>query len=146
MLERNEYINQVWEKYNNCLHNNKIKKEYNNKIFKNVKRKLIIKNIIATIITIFSTFGVVYAGITVYNNSFISKKIDIDLIEHSEFNDNFSNTYSQDFTLLDGISYKKVMSYEEYLRYSKIMNNALIEMSEEDFEKYFLIITHTRSF
>lgn len=132
MLKKDEeYINEIWSKYNLYLKN----KDERKKIFKrekNIKNKAI--NIAATtLISVVSLTGFAYAGYTVYNN-FIQKNSDSNFEEFSNYD------YSQDMTYSNGIYYKKIDSYEEYSKYKKMWNN-LVDMTSNDFNSNFIVIT-----
>lgn len=92
------------------------------------KCKNTIKAVITFLIVIMATIGVVYASVMTYH--FIQKtgKGDISIGMESWF------------TLTDNeMYYKKINSYEEYLKY-KSNWNSIIDMTEEQFESNFLVV------
>lgn len=132
MLKKDdEYINEIWSKYNLYLKN----KDERKKIFKydkNIKNKVV--NIAAaTLISVVSLTGFAYASYTVYNN-YIQKN------SNSNFNEFPNYDYSQDMTYSNGIYYKKIDSYEEYSNYKKMWSN-LVDMTSDDFNNNFIVIT-----
>ena len=132
MLSDEEFINSVWNKYENyiCLRNKD--DFFKKRIYK--KNSNIIRNLSTaasfTIIT-FTAVGVCAGAATIYN--YIQEKTTTD------FNKNIGYDYSQDMNLSNNVYYKKIESYEEYKSACGKWNN-LVEMSEEDFKTDFLII------
>lgn len=93
-----------------------------------VKNNSIIKNLINFIIISIVVTGVTYAGTAVYK--FIQNETKTD----------FSNyDYNEDMKCYDGIYYKTINSYQTYMNDLEKWKE-LIEMAEEDFENYFLIV------
>lgn len=132
MLEEKDFINKVWNKYENYSNNRKnTDRFFYKKIYQNSKYILAVKSFIAFLISLVTTAGIVYAGITTYN-----------LIQKStstNFNKNPGYDYNQNMILNNGIYYKKINSYEEYENAKKVWDN-LVDMKREDFNNYFMII------
>lgn len=130
MLDEKEYINKVWEKYNNSLD----KHQNNKNIYLKSKIFLLIKNIIAFILTVCSTSGFVYAGVATYQ--YFQDSYKADFSNHNDFDYN----YSEDMICADiDIYYKTIYNYQEYNKYQKIWNT-LDNIDEQEFNNNFMII------
>ena len=77
------------------------------------------------------TTGIVYAGIKVYD--LIQKNTATDFYHHLKYD------YNEDMLYSNGLYYKRIYNYEDYLEAQTMWDN-LVEMSEKDFKKHFLII------
>lgn len=141
MLDKNEYINEVWKQYENCLENNEKRNLYKKNVYKNAKYTIMFKSVLMILISIFSTFGIAYAGVTTYNN--IVQRNDQNPFSDVDF-DYKNDMIHQYIENVGDIYYKKIMSYEEYVNYKRIWNN-IIEMNEEDFKENFVLVTGTHS-
>lgn len=86
--------------------------------------------IIAICVTALLT-GLTYAAIKTYE--FITRETSTD------FENNQGYDYSQDMQSADGLYYKKITTYEQYVEDLKKWNE-LVEMSEDDFKEYFVIV------
>lgn len=88
----------------------------------------IFRTIINFIIIILTITGVTYAGITAYK------------IIQKETKTNFNNyDYNEDMQYYDGIYYKKITTYQIYKKDLEKWNE-LVEMTEDDFENYFVVV------
>lgn len=131
-MNNEEFVNAVWSKYNNYME--KINKE---KFFKKHQYKYteIIRKITTAIGIVFgmiATTGIVYAGMITHQTIQKSTK--------TNFYENLGYYYDKDMTnFSDGIYYKKIYTYNEYMEAQKIWKN-LVEMKEEDFEDNFVFI------
>ena len=123
----------VYKKYEENI-NNKNNEFYNTHYFTSkVNHKYNFTKIAATIlISSIATMSMVYAGVSVLNYHQQKTK--------TNFEKNINYDYSQDMNYQDGIYYKKITSYNEYIK-DKQRWNDLIEMTEDDFNNYFIIIT-----
>lgn len=132
MLDEKDFINEVWNKYENYSHkrNNK-DKFFSKRLYKNSQYILAIKSFITFLISLAATVGIVYAGITTYN--FVQKSTS------TNFNKYPGYDYNQNMISNNGIYYKKINSYEEYEGAKKIWDN-LVDMKQEDFGDYFILI------
>ena len=93
-----------------------------------IKNNSLVRIIMNFIIVIIAITGVTYAGITAYR--FIQKETKTD----------FSNyDYSEDMEISDGVYYKKITSYQTYLNDLEKWNE-LVEMTEDDFNNYFVVV------
>lgn len=106
----------------NKLINNNVNKENNS----------LIRIIINFIIIILVISGVTYAGITAYK--FIQKETETDFSNNPDYDD-----YSEDMKISDGVYYKKITSYQTYLKDLEKWNE-LVEMTEDDFNNYFVVV------
>lgn len=83
----------------------------------------------------------------IINNIFISNTTTSNskLYEYNNFssvikyNVNINFNYKDEMTYLNGIHYKEIYNYNEYQKYKNIWND-ILELSEEDFKKQFMII------
>lgn len=132
MLDERNFIDSVWQKYENYS-NNKINKDkfFVKKICKTNKYILSLKSFVAFIIYLLATTGIVYAGITTYK--FIQSSTS------TNFNKNPRYDYNQNMILNNGIYYKKIYTYEEYVNAKTIWDN-LVDIKQEDFNEYFMVI------
>lgn len=132
MLDEKDFINGVWNKYENYSHTRKKKDNFfSKKNYKNTEYLLTIKSFVTFILSIITATGIVYAGITTYN--FIQKSTSTD------FNKNQGYDYNQNMISNNGMYYKKINSYEEYEEAKKIWDN-LVDMNQGDFKDYFMVI------
>lgn len=93
-----------------------------------IKNNSLVRIIMNFIIVIIAITGVTYAGVTAYR--FIQR----------ETKTNFSNyDYNEDMQYYDGIYYKRITSYQTYLKDLKKWNE-LVEMTEDDFNNYFVVV------
>lgn len=121
----------VYKKYEENRYNKN--DEFYNTHFFNTKYTYNFTKIAATVlISCIATGGIVYAGISTINYYQQQTK--------TNFEENINYDYSQDMEYQNGIYYKKVTSYDEYNRYKERWEN-LVEMTEEDFNNYFIVIS-----
>lgn len=132
MLDEKDFINEIWNKYDKYQYKRNSKNDFFKKhYYKNNEYILAIKSFITFIISILTTTGIVYAGITTYK--FIQNSTSTD------FKKNQGYDYNQDMICNNGIYYKKIYTYEEYENAKKIWDN-LVEIEKEEFKDYFIII------
>lgn len=98
----------------------------------NIRYNLLIRIIMNFIIVIISITGITYAGITAYK--FIQKETKTNFSNNLDYDD-----YSEDMKTSDGVYYKKITSYQTYLSDFKKWND-LVEMKEDDFNNYFVVV------
>ena len=94
-----------------------------------IQNNSLIKIIMNFIIVVIAITGVTYAGITAYK--FIQKETKTDFSNYDD--------YSEDMGISDGVYYKKITSYQTYLSDLKKWND-LVEMKEDDFNNYFVVV------
>lgn len=109
-----------------------------NGLSKNSKLIEIIKKLILTLIGLMTLTSGVYAGV-----KYVVQKKDYSAIEtvleHKENSYLATGNTISGLSLEDDIWYKKIDTYDEYLRFDKELKN-IPEMSESDFEKEFLVL------
>lgn len=132
MLNEKEFIEEFWNKSNNSNYRQSQKEFLNSRAYKNTEYILVIKTILTIVVSIVMTTGIVYAGVITYN--YLTKETNTDFSKNAEYD------YTNDMVYQDGIYYRKVMDYDNYVECTKRWNN-LVEMTQTDFDKYFLIIT-----
>lgn len=103
-----------------------LKKKMNN------SGKTVSRVIINTILIITCLVGITYAGVTIYK--FMQKDTITDFKNNPEYDD-----YSVDMLYSDGIYYKTILDYETYIKDKKKWPE-LIELVEEDFKDFFIIV------
>lgn len=97
-----------------------------------IKNNSLIRIIMNFIIVIIAITGVTYAGMTAYK--FIQKETKTDFSNNPDYDD-----YSEDMEISDGVYYKKITSYQTYLKDLEKWNK-LVEMTEDDFNNYFVVV------
>lgn len=111
------------------------RKSLKNKITNNkqsIKDYSLVRIIMNFIIVIIAITGVTYAGITAYK--FVQRETKTDFSNNPDYDD-----YSEDMEISDGIYYKRITSYRTYLKDLKKWNE-LVEMTEDDFNNYFVVV------
>lgn len=102
---------------------------------KELKRKMnnkLHKVIINTMLIIICLAGVTYAGVTIYK--FIQNETTTDFKNNPEYDD-----YSVDMSYSDGIYYKAILNYQNYVEDKKKWTG-LVDMTEKDFDEYFIVV------
>ena len=132
----NEFIDGIWDKYNRYSKQKKNDKFFNKHQYKNIEFYNNIRMFSTFMIMTVVTFGMVYAGVATYNYVSTQTKRTGRELE--------SKYIWEEMQWQNGFYYKKITNYNDYLTCMKIWDN-LLEMTESDFEKYFVIITETRN-
>lgn len=128
------FVNRVWKKYNNYM-NSDVKDQFFKKHqYKNIEIKRKLSTAISFILGIIATTGVVYASVAIHNAFFIQKDTKTDFTK-----DGAQEYYYENMLYSDGIYYKRIYNYNEYLEAKKIWDN-LVEMNESDFQESFVLI------
>lgn len=134
MMSDKDFVNAIWDKYNK-YDRKSLKKDTFLKKFKyrnmhfNRRWRLVCSSVmILAVMT-----GVGYAGITSYKNKFIQRSTTTDFYKNRGYD------YNQDMICSNGIYYKKIYNYNEYLEAKKRWDN-LVDMQESDFEDSFVMI------
>ena len=107
MLNDNQYINSVWEKYYKAESQARENQKYSYRFYKKEKIKFFIKSFVCTLATIFSTIGVAYAGVAGY-----TVKRQFFLHRMNEFVDNFVMVISIESASKQGVSVCEINSDE----------------------------------
>lgn len=132
MLSDEEFVNCVWNKYENYINSENKDEFFERKIYRKnsyIIRKL--SSVASFMLVIFTTFGVCLGVNAIYN--YIQKNTNTD------FSQNIGYDYSDDMKASNGVYYKKIENYNEYKEACNKWND-LVEMSESDFETDFLIV------
>lgn len=127
------FVNGVWEKYDNYMSSNAQEKFFRKHQYKNTEIKRKLGTIVSFILGIIATTGVVYASVAIHNALFSQKDTKTDFINNPGYQ------YYQNMQYTDGIYYKRIYSYDEYIESTKIWHN-LVEMNEKDFQESFVLI------
>ena len=128
MLSDEEFIDCVWNKYNNLCNLNKTDNFYKKDFYKRYDAFRILSQVASFIIVAIATVSVVYAGSIVYE--YLQKRS----------KPNYESNMNSYFEISDNeIYYKTIDNYEDYVTYKNKWNN-IIEVTEEDFEKNFVIV------
>lgn len=141
MLEEKKFIDEIWSKYKKYSEDrNNMKPFFNKKIGRNMKYLVGIKSFSLCLVTIICTIlfaGGVYAGIkaTVKSDEYYQEYSTI------KDSDSLGFSYVEDMTYVyeTDVYYKKINTYEEYMKYRTTYNN-FIEMKEDEFDEYFLLV------
>lgn len=131
MLSEDEFTKEIWnkyEKYNTIKNRDRF---FSKHVYKNTEYSLIVKTICTFVLTIVTSLGMVYAGISTYKYMQVQTNTD--------FKNNESYDYNQDMKYQNGVYYKKIFSYEEYLKSKEIWNN-LVDIDKDEFKDYFVLI------
>ena len=132
MLTDKEFLDGIWEKYDAYTAEENKDKFYKKHWYRNTDFLLRIRTILNFLIAMLATAGVVYAGLVTYK-MFIQKNTTTD------FSKNQGYHYSQDMTYSNEIYYKNILSFDEYKELRKRWSN-LVDMTEEDFNSYFVLV------
>lgn len=139
MTSDDVFVNGVWKKYNNYM-NSKVQEEFFRKHqYKSIEIKRKLWTIVSFILGIIATTGVVYASIAIHNNSFSQQ------YDKTDFINNPGYQYYKDMQCSEGIYYKRIYSYDEYIKATNIWHN-LVEMNEKDFQESFVLIIAGQSY
>lgn len=126
------FVNGVWKKYDN-YRNSKVKEQFFEKHqYKNSEVKRYLSTAASFILGFIVTTGVVYASVVMYD--FIQKDTKTDFTK-----DGAQEYYYENMLYSDGIYYKRIYNYNEYLDAKNIWDN-LVEMNESDFQESFTLI------
>lgn len=149
MQEEEKFIKRVWEKYEIEKKKNLKDEFYEKNQFIESNKRLMIRTVASFILAVVVTVSAIGGVYAVVQNSSEEKKIKQ---EQSVINPEASGEYpygeNGDFIRLkdDELDYNKVTTYEEYEKYKN--NNTwenIIEMTEDDFKNYYLVIIGTES-
>lgn len=132
MLSEDKFINEIWDRYNYYEYNQNKDPFFEKHLYKNNDFLLKLKMIIMSIVFLVTSAGIVYAGAIFYNYTQTST--------NTNFQENVDyDNYNQDMTYQNGLYYKKITNYNDYLKAKQRWNN-LVELSEEDFNNNFMVI------
>lgn len=140
MLNDNQHINNVFEKYYKAETQDRENKKYLHRLYKKEKIKFFIKSFVFTLATILLTIGVAYAGVAGYNvcSNIYQKSSQTDYNVTQDYSQNEEMKYT------DGLYYQKIMTYDKYKECSKKWNN-IIEMTEDEFVDNLVMVISVES-
>lgn len=135
MLDENKFIEEVWKKYEIETKARKKDEFYEKKQYKMSNNKLLLKTVASFLLAITVTASAIGGTYAVVQN-YIEEKVEQEkgsIIgrQYKDFNEEMA--YVEE----DRLYYGVVRTYEEYTKYK---DDRWIEMSKEDFDKYFLIV------
>lgn len=131
MKNDNEFVNEIWNKYDLYSNSRKKDKFFNKHLYKNTDYMINIRAMLTFIVVFISTIGMVYAtGVTTYN--FFQKELNYDVRE------DYEDDYMDSFEIIEGFFCKKITTYNEYIKLKDVLD--IVEMTEEDFQNYFVLI------
>lgn len=131
MMNDKDFINGVWQKYDNYINSKNDESFFKKNHYKNNKLVKNLNTAISFIVGLVATTGIVYASAKTYE--FIQKSTSTDFDSHLGYD------YNQDMLYSNGLYYKKIYSYEDYIEAQKMWQN-LVDMEEKDFQDYFVLI------
>lgn len=132
MMSDEVFVNGVWEKYNN-YRNSKVQEQFFKKHqYKKSEIKRHLSTAASFILGVIITTGVAYASVVMYE--FIQKDTRTDFTK-----DGVQEYYFENMQYSDGIYYKRIYNYNEYLKAKNVWDN-LVEMNESDFQESFALI------
>ena len=133
MMSDEKFVKNVWEKYNNYIVSNSKEKFFEKDQYRNNEIKRTLSTLLGCILIMIVTSSMVYANVIIYNIMFSQRE------GKTNFADNPGYQYYKNMECMDGVYYKRVYEYSEYIELTKIWND-LIEMNEKDFENSFVLI------
>lgn len=131
MLNERDFTKSIWDKYEQYFNSKDKDKFFSKHVYKNVDFALAVKTICTILLTITTSFGIAYAGITTYNYVQTQTK--------TNFENNSTYDYNQNMTYQNGVYYKKILSYEDYIKSKKIWEN-LVDINKDEFNDYFILV------
>ena len=131
MIKEESFINDVWNKYDYYNQSKNKDKFFTKHLYKNTDYLLSLKTLSSFLVIIIVTVGMAYAGIAVYNF--------IQTTTNTDFKKNYNYDYNQDMICQNGLYYKKITNYNDYIVCKNRWDN-LVEMSQDDFKDNFMVI------
>lgn len=140
MKNENEFINDIWNKYE-LYSKNAVKDNFFNKNQYSYRKFILkVRTLISFIIIFIGSIGIVYAG------TYTSKEIFQYMSSQKTETSINIEEYYKDMKLDDeGRYYTSILSYEDYNKIKNRFNN-IINMNEEDFENNYLLIILLKNF
>lgn len=126
------FVDGVWKKYNNYINSNVKDIFFKKHQYKNTEIKRYLSTATSFALGVIVTTGVVYASVAMYD--FVQKDTKTDFTKNGA-----REYYYENMSYSDGIYYKRIYNYNEYIEAKNIWNN-LVEMNENDFEESFVLI------
>lgn len=150
MLSEKDFCDRVWKKYEACVKKDSSKKNvfFGRDLYRNAHLVLCLKTcslfLLAVVFTALLTGGV-YAGVkyVVNKDDYVYRELERKETGHDGFGFDLNcpnrDYYNPPMNYRDGITYKKINDYEEYLIFNNEFDN-IPEMTQSDFDDYFLMI------
>ena len=137
MLKKDNFINDIWDKYDSYNNSRNKDKFFTQHVYKNTQYALNLKTFSTFLLLVIITVGMTYAAIVTYD--FIQKSTNADLKKNADYD------YTQDMTYQDGVYYRKITNYDDYIVCKNRWNN-IVEMSKEDFNENFMVIIASENY
>lgn len=139
MIDEDKIINNIWDKYENYSKVKNKDKFYKKNHFKHNSFKY--STLLTCLVVLIGTFSIGYAGKLIYDSS--KNKI-IQESTKTDFEKNEGYNYIQDMIPYKNLYYKVVLTYKDYLTCVDRWDN-ILNMTENDFENYFVLIIANHS-
>lgn len=133
MMNKKNFVNSVWEKYDSYLNNGISDSFFQKNITEKVNYTIKFQAMLSLFLVILSCVGMVYAGNYIYEE--IIQKA-------SQKNSTGAHVYKdeyEDMILEDGRYYKKISNYDDYLTAREKWGN-IVSMTREDFLNNFVVV------
>ncbi len=140
MLDEKKFIDDIWKRYEDYSNNKRKDKFFNKHFYRNTDYILGVRTFATFLLSMVLTMAIlggVYATIKNYNNNFNQKESTVNnAVGHQDYL--FDMSYSKN----SNIYYKKITTYDAYLESQKIWDD-LIEMTQDDFNKNFVLVLNS---
>ena len=133
MMNKKNFVNSVWKKYDSYLNNDISDDFFKKNISERVNYIIKLQAMLSLFLVMLSCVGMVYAGNYIYEE-IIQKATQKNSIGAHVYKDDY-----EVMTLEDGRYYKKILTFEEYLSAKEKWGN-IVEMTKEDFLNNFIVI------
>lgn len=139
MINENDFIDEVWNKYDSYLKKSSKDKFFKKHQYKNTDIMRTSYTIVSLFLIAISSIGIVYASTYIYKEIYqvFSQRNNV-----KEFN---ANEFYGDMIFKNGIYYKNISTYEEYVIDRKKFGN-IVEMTEDDFNNNFVVVISLEKF
>lgn len=139
MINENNFIDEVWNKYASYLKQSVKDKFFKKYQYKNIDAMRNINTIFSLFLITISSIGIVYASTYLYKELYqvFSQRNNI-----KEFN---FNEFYNDMIFKNGIYYKNILTYQEYI-IDKEKFGDIAKMTEEDFNNNFVVVISLEKF
>ena len=140
MLNDNDFLNNIWENYDDYLQdkNGKKYKFFKKHVYKNTDYTIKLKTLSTLVVTMVLMATGVYGTIAAYNNKEEIKQFFGRM--NLQWGDENYYDWGSDMEYDDeDVQYKKVTDYAEYSKIKKDWND-IVDMNEEDFQENFVVV------
>lgn len=131
MKSNQEFINKVWTKYDDYINSGKKDDFFEIHQIKRINLKKKMNFACSLLLGLFISTGIAYASVQTYN--FIQKNTTTNFEQNPQYD------YINDMNFYNGIYYKKITTYKQYMDAKKRWDN-LVEVKKEDFNDSFILI------